>query len=100
MNLIDVAVYLRAQLETRVFADSALAVLFITDESYCIDALQGTVRSTLSKMKDATASRSHELVEEMLSLQETLDTLLHSLTERTEENASLTIDVSHAASSL
>ena len=50
-------------------------------------------------MKDATASRSHELVEEMLSLQETLDTLLHSLTERTEENASLTIDVSHAASS-
>ena len=33
----------------------------------------------------------------MLSLQETLDTLLHALTERTEENASLTIDVSPLA---
>ena len=56
--------------------------------------LQGTVRTTLTKLKDSAASRSHELVEEMLSLQETLDTLLHSLTERTEENASLTVDVS------
>lgn len=61
--------------------------------------LQGTVRTTLTKLKDSAASRSHELVEEMLSLQETLDTLLHSLTERTEENASLTVDVSTTLSS-
>jgi hypothetical protein len=47
----------------------------------------------MTRVRDACSVRQRELVEEMLVLQERLDSLSHSLTERTEESATLTTQV-------
>lgn len=59
-------------------------------------SLQGGVKTALNRIRDVCLSRQRELNEEMLVLQERLDSLNHSLTERTEENATLNTQVSHS----
>ena len=56
--------------------------------------VQGGVKTALNCIRDACFSRQRELNEELLVLQERLDSLDHSLTERTEENATLNTQVS------
>jgi len=55
--------------------------------------LQGGVKTAMTRVRDACSVRQRELVEEMLVLQERMDSLSHSLTERTEENATLKTQV-------
>jgi hypothetical protein len=55
--------------------------------------LQGVVKPALGRLRDATASRAQELLEEALALQERRDAGNHILTERTEENALLGVQV-------
>ena len=65
-------------------------------ELYGQRSLQGGVKTALNRIRDVCLSRQRELNEEMLVLQERLDSLNHSLTERTEENATLNTQVSHS----
>ena len=59
------------------------------------------MKTALNRIRDVCFSRQRELNEEMLVLQERLDSLNHSLTERTEENATLSTQVdSHSISRL
>ncbi len=55
--------------------------------------VQGGVKTAMTRVRDACSVRQRELVEEMLVLQERKDSLSHSLTERTEENATLKTQV-------
>ena len=55
--------------------------------------VQGGVKTALTRVRDACSVRQRELVEEVLVLQERMDSLTHSLTERTEENATLNTQV-------
>lgn len=55
--------------------------------------LQGGVKAALSRIRETCSSRERELKEEVLVLQERLDSLSDSLTERTEENATLNTQV-------
>lgn len=54
---------------------------------------QGMVRASLGRLKERYASRARELGEARLSLQEGLDSGSEALTERTEENATLAMEV-------
>lgn len=51
------------------------------------------MKAALTRIKDAALARCQQLVEEAMALQERLDGLNHALTERTEENATLTTQV-------
>lgn len=51
------------------------------------------VRASLGRLKERYASRARELGEARLSLQEGLDSGTEALTERTEENATLAMEV-------
>lgn len=59
-------------------------------------AVQGAVKAALNRVREGAVARGRQLVEEGLALQERMDSLSHSLTERTEENATLTIQVTAA----
>ena len=50
-------------------------------------------KAALGRVREAAVTRGRQLVEEALALQERLDALSHGLTERTEENATLTTQV-------
>ena len=56
------------------------------------------MKTALNRIRDVCLSRQRELNEEMLVLQERMDSLNHSLTERTEENATLNTQASHMRS--
>ena len=51
------------------------------------------MKTALTRVRDTCSVRQRELVEEVLVLQERMDSLTHSLTERTEENATLNTQV-------
>ena len=51
--------------------------------------MQGTVKPALGRLRDSLATRTRELSQELLALQEKRDAGLDALTERTEDNAAL-----------
>ena len=55
--------------------------------------VQGMVRAALGRLRERYAGRARELGEARLSLQESLDSGAEALTERTEENAMLALEV-------
>ncbi|KAK9828671.1 hypothetical protein WJX72_001447 [[Myrmecia] bisecta] len=55
--------------------------------------LKGVVKPALARLREAGVGRARELSEEALAQQERLDALHHTLTERTEENATLEVQV-------
>lgn len=54
---------------------------------------QGVIKPALVRLRDATTTRAQELLEEALALQERRDSGNDMLTERTEENALLGVQV-------
>ena len=56
--------------------------------------MQGTVKPALGRLRDSLATRTRELSQELLALQEKRDAGLDALTERTEDNAALETMVS------
>ena len=55
--------------------------------------VQGVVKGALRRVMEVVAARQQELLEQSLALQERCDSLAHTLTERTEENATTAVEV-------